>query len=199
MSRQWKVWSDWSGGGFFAGGSFGARDRHNSLNMQRYINGSIGPRPGWRKLTQTNFGTAPDAVPSVSNANRATLQYGAGWVPYGGYIVLVGTGSGGPSKRINIGSTGGAEYRDAADVGYHAISATNILGSFEAAQINSFQPQINSNQYAAIGPNMYHAQSDALSSITARTLNALAFYPSQSVFYKGRMYSWRAINAQNVE
>lgn len=201
MTRQWKVWDDWSGGGFFSGGSYNAKDRFNALNLQRYQNGSIGPRPGWRKMTQSDLAAAPDSVPSVSNANKATLQQGSYWAPSGNYVVLIGSGSGGPSKRIDLsGANGTAVYRDAPDIGYHATSAADIKSIYSANQLNGVQGVIENNSFVNVGgSNLYNALTNALSSVTARTISGNVLYPTNVCFYKGRLYGWVPISVLGLQ
>ena len=43
-------WSNWKFGDWGAAGPEGTQLRYHSLNCQVYEDGSIGPRPGWRKV-----------------------------------------------------------------------------------------------------------------------------------------------------
>ena len=196
MPRQWKVWDDWSGGGFFAGGSYSARERYNALNMQRYSNGAIGPRPGWRKLTQSDFGTGDDVVPSVSNANRSTLQQGAYYAPFGDYVVLISsTSSTTASKRISLsGAAGTAVYRVATGaLGYHTATAADLRNPYSALQTNAVVAATDSVQQAIIGGlNYYNASTDTRTTATQRVITGtgVTYYPTYSTYHRGRVYGW---------
>ena len=195
MPRQWKVWDDWSGGGFFAGGSYSARERYNALNMQRYSNGAIGPRPGWRKLTQSNYGTGNDVVPSVSNLNRPTLQQGAYYAPYGDYVVLISsTSSSTASRRISLSGTAGtAVYRGVTgQLGY--LSAADVRSTYSALQTNAVTATTDSSQEAAIsGVIYYNANTDTRSTTSLRVITGtgVTCYPTYSTYHRGRMYGWQ--------
>lgn len=203
MAKEWKKFDDWSGGGFFAGGSFKANGRYRSLNLQRYQNGSIGPRPGWRKLTNVGTGAAPNDVPQTLNPN--VLSVGAGWHPYGpttgypnewsnGVLWLYNLGNVSLARRIRIAPNGTASFFDGINAGYDSAAVDNVFTYYDAYKINAIQTAYeNAEQTYIGGTRVFQPNVPSSTPITARVINGQLFRPTKVVFYRGRMYGWDPI------
>jgi len=201
MPRSWKVYDDWEAGGFFAGGSFDAAERFTSVNMQRYQNGSLGPRPGWRKQTMTP-GTAQTAI-SAANANKARLQYGFGWHAQVsvarradghtvGAFLHVCPFNGGAYSRTYLPTPGSDVTKLWAqeDLAYIAAIASDIVP--EAYQVNDLRPVNGSGSGVAdIGAILYNATVDTKAYVTPGT-GVLSGYRPHLVFYRGRLYGFQS-------
>lgn len=192
--RQWAIFDKWDAGGFLAGGSFRAGTRYNSLNMQRYANGSIGPRPGWRKLTMS-----ADASSSVPAYTSAANMRGGGisWHPYApntwtrGAVFFVGGFSvGSATRRINMETAGSAIYFTG-DLNIQA-SGGGILGALTDKQrTNTFgHAVVQSSQDVWMGCNLYRARTDLITSATLRTVSANVHRFARAAVYKNRVYGW---------
>lgn len=199
MARQWVTFDAWEGGGFFASGSFGARDRFDALNMQRYQNGSIGPRPGWRKMTQS--ADASSSVPTTTT--KANLQHGTGWgswAPSGwsyGALFLPSTGSGN-SRRVRPAADGTVTFYSAADIG--DITSTDIRHDGDAAGIGNAQFHVDGSNPMFIGGSVkYDASAPAKTLVTPRTISASSFYPNKLVLYKNRHYGFQPLGNTALE
>jgi hypothetical protein len=196
--RQWAVFDKWDAGGFLAGGSFRAGTRYNSLNMQRYSNGSIGPRPGWRKLTNT-VGTA--AVPTVVAANKANLtKYGGFWLPSTadvlGDIMLFGSTTDTISRRIKLDTDGQAIYNAAPNFARNAGYAVDLNGAYERSGVGSCQGRSYDGS-AVIGSLNTYTDGGAIGSVTARTISAVVAVTRKAVLYRGRMFAWDSTGANS--
>lgn len=200
MAKEWLVFDNWEGGGFFADGSFDAAGRFHSINMQRYQNGSIGPRPGWRRLTQSADGSS--SIPSVAAANKSVLQQAIGFAPYGpanwsyGVVLFMGDEplNSGVTRRIRVKSDGTAVYHagDATALGAeNGAPANGLRHVSEPYQVNAVQVLFDGSLTGFIGGmNTYTPLSDAAGAITPRSVDSADFYPSKLAYYQGRVYGW---------
>lgn len=194
-----KVWDDWSGGAFLGGGSFRAEDRYNSLNLQRYDNGSLGPRPGWRKLVNTKTSSLVAADPvTVSAADVGRIQSGfmwgptdlflAGEGPIQGYLVHPGMAAG-EGRRIGIKPGQANIYTSNAEV----LGSTNYVPP-DVYRLNYYGPNMLPIGRSSFGSCSYSVSLNILYQVTARNPTGVgyALRPRQQVFYRGRVYGWNA-------
>lgn len=197
MARQWRVIDNWEQGNHFADGSFNAKG-HDLLNMQRYRNGSVGPRPGWRKLTNT---AGSGTVPSVANANKANLtKYGADFIHYGsatnGYLQLHGGNVSATARRLAIGATGSAVYNTTVNTAYNATGAIAIdmMGGMELQNIMGVHIEDSLQTNAIfIGCTVWAPNSGAsglLGTVAYRTIGGSVFKASKAILYRGRVFQW---------
>lgn len=216
MAREWHVWDDWAAGGFFAGGSFRGGKRFNSLNMQRYENGSIGPRPGWRLLTNTNDGYAyapasatGTTATSVAAADRTRLQAGVLWTPevWGdstiaadyGTFVLVGMASG--EGRRMVPRPDGTLHIYTSSARSFQIASFPPPGSWFSTGygygVNFFgQRQLVPGAESHFGLNTYTLATDTLGALTPVTST---YRPRLRVMYRNRAYGWYPMNEIGAE
>lgn len=216
MAREWRVWDDWSAGGFFAGGSFRAGKRFNSLNMQRYSNGSLGPRPGWRKLTNTNDGytyapaSATGADPtSVAAANRTRLQAGVLWTPevwgdstidaeYGTFVLVGMAASEGrrmvprPDGTLHIYTSSARSFQIASFP--PPGSWFNTGYGYGVNFFGQHQPVPGAESH--FGLNTYVLATDTLSALVA---NSGSYRPRIRTTYRNRAYGWYPMNEIGAE
>lgn len=201
MARRWEVFNQWEGGGFFDVGSFEGGERFNALNMQRYKNGSIGPRPKWRKLTNsTALGATVSSVPA---ADIHELVHGFEWSSYGpstasfGVFLLV-HGGGTDGRRVTPTNAGEAVFNGATNFGQR--SSTDLKLAQDAVATKGVQLYHDgSNPVYVGGGNILNADSMAITTTTARTINAASFVPNKLVIYRNRMYGWQPLSGSNPE
>jgi hypothetical protein len=203
MGRQWKIWDDWAGGGFFAGGSFNEKTRYNSVNMQRYQNGSIGPRPGWRRMTQI-AGTG-SSVPTFTTAKKNEALLGNSWTStnytgnpdavsatLGTFIFVGAANADGTGRRIV----------PVADGNVHFFGSSPSYGGSTA----DFTPEVYSLNTARLvkdivqskevfGPSTYVISTGSTGVVVGRSISGTTYYPRHIVFYRGRGYGWKAMSA----
>jgi hypothetical protein len=145
MARKWAVFDDWSGGGFFNNGSFRGEGRFRSLNMQTYANGSIGPRPQFRKLEQS--ADAGSSIPSIAAAFYPNLKWGggwSGWAPTGwtyGAVIFATKATADQDRRIRINDDGTCEYFSVADsLTLVPTGSVSMTPAYEASGIHAVKP-----------------------------------------------------------
>lgn len=194
MTRKWATFDDWSGGGFFNGGSFRGAGRFRSLNMQTYQNGSIGPRPQFRKMTQ--IADAGSSVPSTASYTRS--KWGGGWSSYspsgwsyGALLLVSDVADLGHCRRIRLRNDGTAEYYAAAELGQVSVGPVSMLPNHEATGVHAIKPVVDgSNPVFISGSIMYDPSANTKSNITPQVIGGNDFYQTHIVLYKNRMYGW---------
>lgn len=191
--RQWAIFDKWDAGGFLAGGSFRAGTRYNSLNMQRYSNGSIGPRPGWRKLTMS--ADASSSVPATTSA--ANLRGGSiGWHPYapsgwtrGALFFATHDVVGSACRRINTETAGSGIYF-AGDSTICSSGGGDLGAPTDKQRTNAIQHLVQSSQDVWVSGQLYRARTNLVTAPTLRTISATVHRPSRVAIYKNRVYAW---------
>lgn len=197
MARRWENFSDWEGGGFFGVGSYDGQQRYNALNMQRYANGSLGPRPQWRKLTQTADSGSTIPTPGAASLNSYAAGTGwSSWAPsgwtYGAIIYPVAVAL--FSRRVRIVGDGSCVFFGSANLG--TTLGTDVLHPSEAAGINAAQVIVDgSNPVYVGGAQYYDPSADTVANVTARTVNSANFYPNKLAIYRNRMYGWQSLTS----
>jgi len=194
MARQYVVFADWGGGGFFNDGAFRGKGRFRSLNMQTYQNGSIGPRPQFRKMTQA----ADGASSIVSHANYTELKWGGGWSSYapasweyGAILLVADPSTTGRCRRIRLAADGTATYFAAAELGQVSVGPVSMLPNHEATGIHAIKPVVDgSNPVYISGSIKYDPSANTKSNITPQNIGGTDFYGTKIVLYKNRMYQW---------
>lgn len=198
MARSWKVYDNWEAGGFFAGGSFDAVERFTSVNMQRYQNGSIGPRPGWRKR-ELSVALSGATLASVADADKYKMQYGFGWSNDTEGVAPTTHTTG---QFLHATPTHGT----ALGRRYAPVPATNTINVYAltdlvyspalgasptpaAYQINDYRPRIGQGSgFVEIGTVVYRSSTNAITEVSAGVGPGAAIRPTQLTFHKGRIY-----------
>lgn len=203
MARTWVVKDSWEGGGYLAGGSFDSASRFRSVNMQRYQNGSIGPRPQWAKQTQSTDGLT--TIPTTTSA--AIAPHGIHWTSWGqsGWTfgtLLIPIGETSDSRIVRLRGSGLSAIYTATGDQLHEFSvgpASRLAGN-DAYGIQGQQMfhDAASLVYLA-GSTRFDPNALTFTNATPRTINAATFYPRKLAFYRNRMYGIDPYNGSNPE
>lgn len=171
------VFRDWSGGHWGALDSFSApTNQYRAINMQLYDDGSVGPRPGFKRLVESS-GTPPSPVSGANNE-----VFGAVWVPKGfgvdnGYLFFVSGNTAAASKRFDLKTL---------------TWAATAIGTINDA--NNQYPRLNEGCFAYANPSKLVLKATTVYDVGADTTSTItypdSFTPDRSVFYKARHYAW---------
>jgi hypothetical protein len=192
MARKWATFDDWSGGGFFNNGAFRSPGRFRSLNMQTYANGSIGPRPQLRKMSQ--IADAGSSIPSTTSYTR--MKWGGGWSSaapsgwsYGAVLLVSDPDDAGNCRAIRLYNDGTAEYFTTQELGT-TVGGDDLLPSNEATGIHAVKPVVDGSLPVYFGSLTYDPVADAVADATPHVIGATDFIHTKLVLYKNRMYGW---------
>lgn len=174
MKQEIRVYDDWSGGHWGSIGPFKAPDNmYRSVNLQRYANGTLGPRPGWKLLNTTGDAPAPAS-------GTGSEFYGMLWVTGvtgGGHLVFVSKSDSTATKRLNMDSL---VWSSLSSIG--APTNDMLLGVPAGGNIHSH----HADHILVGGHKWTNVNTDVGSYLTFPA----GFSPRSSVPYKGRMYFW---------
>lgn len=175
MKQEIRVYDDWSGGHWGNIGPFKAPDNmYRSVNLQRYANGTLGPRPGWKKLATT--GTAPSPTASGS----LEPFYGMRWSPGetdGGYLLFVSRSDTTASRRLDMDTL---EWKS---TNLGSIPQPMQLSAPGAGNIFSHM-----RDRFIVGASKFY---DPVSDSNIVTISwPSSFAPKGAAVYKARMYGW---------
>jgi len=169
-----RVFSDFSGGHYGSLGPFkAAPNQFRGINVQRYDNGTVGPRPGW-KLLETS-GTAPS--PSAGSGSEF---YGMLWVPDSDgndRFLFVSYADGSNATRTLLTNT-----MTWSNIALTAPVNDMLLETPGGGNIHTFW-----EDYAMVGGTRY---TNLLQNTVATMTYPNGFSPRASCVYKARMYSW---------
>lgn len=184
IEKKVQTYADWSGGNWGAkGGVVAATEspfNYRAINLQVYANGSIGPRPGWKLLSTT--GTAPTSA-------NTTDYWGAIWLPSpnasSGKLLFVSRSTGASTRLLNMSTLAW----EATFLG--ALSAVTVEGPVET---NPGDFTYLNPQQLIVGANhIYNIESGADIAMSYPS----SFAPTQTVFYKERLYAFGDATFQN--
>jgi hypothetical protein len=174
IKKDRMVFDDWSGGHWGAAGPFKAKpDQYRAVNLQRYRNNTIGPRPGWKLLETT--GTAP--APSAGSGSEF---YGMAWVPGttdGGYLVFISYTDPTACKALDMDTL---VWSSALSIGVPPRDM--LLSVANGGSVWSHQAD-----WVLVGATDYQ---NLRTGSNAAISYPDSFAPRASVAYKARMYAW---------
>jgi len=173
IAKRKQVFSDFSGGHYGALGPFkAAPNQFRGINVQRYANGTVGPRPGW-KLLETS-GTAPS--PSSGSGSEF---YGMMWVPSrstSGLLVFVSKADSSATKQLDM------DTLTWADCALDAPTNDMILEAPGAGNLITHQ------EYYVVAGGIRYA--NMLLNSAGNITYPNSFSPKAAAIYKARMYAW---------
>lgn len=183
------TFDEWRAGEHGQRGSYGTAPQYHAVNLQVYDNGSIGPRPDWRTLTQTgSIGATSDVPLGAIWRNDSSETPDANGNTYGGILVVLTRGANQLHYFGQLDGNGGITWDGSAYSVGSSLTPTNPE-AFPSGYGDPVRHWLwnDGQEITIVGGTIFNEYDTSTPDFARPNPNG---YASGAVIYRDRAYYW---------